>query len=208
MKLLGKAMSRPVTREKSPFSTVGAKANPLGVHKKHKKNWIAGAIKKPGALHAQLGVPQGKKIPAKTLSKASKTAKPGSTLARRLNLAKTLASFHHKMMKHHKMVQMGSSELVKEHEHLVKVLKGGDEKERASEAKKQGEELKEYKHAKHYKKRKENEGKKEDEAEEKSEHESADEDKKEGKKGEREEEMKEKRKKCKKHNKMSCKSCK
>jgi len=26
---------------------------------KKKKNWIAGAIKKPGALHAELGIKQG-----------------------------------------------------------------------------------------------------------------------------------------------------
>jgi len=28
------------------------------------KNFIAGAIKRPGQLHRDLGVPQGKKIPA------------------------------------------------------------------------------------------------------------------------------------------------
>ena len=33
-----------------------------------KKNWIAGAIKKPGALHEQLKVPKGEKIPAKKLA--------------------------------------------------------------------------------------------------------------------------------------------
>jgi hypothetical protein len=33
-----------------------------------KKNWIAGAIKHPGALHKETGVPQGKKIPAKKLA--------------------------------------------------------------------------------------------------------------------------------------------
>ena len=32
-----------------------------------KKFWIQKAIKKPGALHAALGVPKGKKIPAKKL---------------------------------------------------------------------------------------------------------------------------------------------
>lgn len=30
--------------------------------------WIQGAIKNPGALHRELGVPMGKKIPAKKLS--------------------------------------------------------------------------------------------------------------------------------------------
>lgn len=55
-----------------------------------KTNWIAGAIKKPGALHKQLGVPVDKKIPAKKLAAAKKKAKPGSALEKRLNLAKTL----------------------------------------------------------------------------------------------------------------------
>ena len=35
-------------------------------------NWIKGAIKHPGALHKELGVPEGKKIPAKKLAKAAK----------------------------------------------------------------------------------------------------------------------------------------
>lgn len=51
------------------------------------KNWIAGAIGKPGALHKQLGVPMGTKIPAKKLTAASKK---GGLLAKRANLAKTL----------------------------------------------------------------------------------------------------------------------
>lgn len=52
-----------------------------------KKNWISGAIKHPGALHKQLGIPEGKTIPAKKLNAA---AKKGGTLGRRANLAKTL----------------------------------------------------------------------------------------------------------------------
>ena len=36
------------------------------------KKWIAGAIRHPGALHKELGIKQGKKIPAKTLAKAAK----------------------------------------------------------------------------------------------------------------------------------------
>jgi len=51
------------------------------------KNWIAGAIKKPGALHKELGVPEGKKIPEKTLAKAAK--KPGKE-GQRARLAETL----------------------------------------------------------------------------------------------------------------------
>ena len=49
--------------------------------------WIQKAIKKPGALHKQLGVPMGEKIPAKKLSKA---AEAGGTLGRRARLAQTL----------------------------------------------------------------------------------------------------------------------
>src|SRR5581483_7934045 len=41
-------------------------------HKKHHKNWIQGAIKHPGALHSELGVPQGQKIPPKKLAAAAK----------------------------------------------------------------------------------------------------------------------------------------
>lgn len=52
--------------------------------------WIQEAIKKPGALHKQLGVPAGEKIPAKKLSAAAK--KPG-TLGKRARLAETLKGF-------------------------------------------------------------------------------------------------------------------
>lgn len=52
------------------------------------KNWIAGAIKHPGALHKSLDVPKGEKIPAKKLEKATKSDNP--LLAKRANLAKTL----------------------------------------------------------------------------------------------------------------------
>ena len=52
-----------------------------------KKNWIQGAIKKPGALHEELGVPKGKKIPEAKLEAAAK--KPGK-LGQRARLAETL----------------------------------------------------------------------------------------------------------------------
>jgi hypothetical protein len=51
------------------------------------KNWIAGAIKKPGALKAELGVKKGEKIPAKKLAAATK--KPGK-MGQRARLAETL----------------------------------------------------------------------------------------------------------------------
>lgn len=56
------------------------------------KNWIAGAIKHPGALHRELGVPEGEKIPAKKLEKASHSS--NHKLAKRANLAKTLKKLH------------------------------------------------------------------------------------------------------------------
>jgi hypothetical protein len=51
------------------------------------KNWIAGAIKKPGALRKELGAKAGKPIPAKKLAAAAK--KPGK-LGQRARLAETL----------------------------------------------------------------------------------------------------------------------
>ena len=50
-------------------------------------NWIAGAVKHKGALHRQLGVPEGKKIPATKLAAA---AKKGGKLGARARLAQTL----------------------------------------------------------------------------------------------------------------------
>ena len=51
------------------------------------KKWIQGAIKHPGALHKQLGVPEGKPIPAATLAKAA--SQPGK-LGERARLAEVL----------------------------------------------------------------------------------------------------------------------
>lgn len=55
------------------------------------KKWIQKAIMHPGALHKQLGVPEGKKIPAKKLAVA---AKKGGTLGKRARLAETLKKLH------------------------------------------------------------------------------------------------------------------
>jgi len=55
------------------------------------KKWISAAIKHPGALHEQLGVPKGQKIPAKRLAAA---AKKGGKLGQRARLAQTLARMH------------------------------------------------------------------------------------------------------------------
>lgn len=51
------------------------------------KNWIAGAIKKPGALRAALKAKPGQPIPEKKLAAAAK--KPGK-LGQRARLAETL----------------------------------------------------------------------------------------------------------------------
>lgn len=54
------------------------------------KKWIQEAIKKPGALHKELHVPMGKKIPAKKLAAA---AKKGGKIGKRARLAETLKGF-------------------------------------------------------------------------------------------------------------------
>jgi len=54
-------------------------------------NWIKSAIKKPGALHKEMGVPQGQKIPAKRLAAA---ASKGGKLGQRARLAQTLKGMH------------------------------------------------------------------------------------------------------------------
>lgn len=74
----------------------------FNAHKMKHKNWIAGAIKKPGALRKELGVKAGKKIPAKTLTKA---AKKGGKEGKRARLAETLKGFKHK--KKHKFSFQG-----------------------------------------------------------------------------------------------------
>jgi hypothetical protein len=51
--------------------------------------WIQKAIKKPGQLHKDLGVPQGEKIPAKKLAAA---AAKGGKVGQRARLAETLKS--------------------------------------------------------------------------------------------------------------------
>ena len=51
------------------------------------EKWSQKAIKKPGALRKELGVPAGKKIPSSKLAAAAK--KPGK-LGKRARLAETL----------------------------------------------------------------------------------------------------------------------
>jgi len=55
--------------------------------KKAKSYFIGKAIKRPGQLHRDLGVPQGQKIPAAKLAAA---AKRGGKVGQRARLARTL----------------------------------------------------------------------------------------------------------------------
>lgn len=59
-------------------------------HHKEAGKWIQAAIKHPGALHRELGVKAGEKIPAKKLERAAK--KPGVE-GKRARLAETLRGF-------------------------------------------------------------------------------------------------------------------
>lgn len=56
-------------------------------------HWIQGAIKHPGALHRELGVPEGQKIPAKQLNAA---ADKGGVEGKRARLAQALRRMNHK----------------------------------------------------------------------------------------------------------------
>jgi hypothetical protein len=54
------------------------------------EQWIQGAVKQKGALHAQMGIPQDEKIPK---SKLDAAAKKGGKLGERARLAETLERF-------------------------------------------------------------------------------------------------------------------
>lgn len=58
-----------------------------------KKNWVQGAIKRPGQLHRDLGVPQGQKIPAAKLASA---AKRDDKIGQRARLAETMKGWKKK----------------------------------------------------------------------------------------------------------------
>ena len=55
------------------------------------KKWIQAMHMKKGALHEEMGVPAGKKIPAKKLAAA---AKKGGKIGKRARLAETLKKMH------------------------------------------------------------------------------------------------------------------
>lgn len=76
--------------------TIRRKDNPDDVTvyaKGGKTKFIQKAIKKPGALHEQMGVPMGEKIPAKKLAKAAKA--PGK-LGQRARFAQVLKGMRKK----------------------------------------------------------------------------------------------------------------
>ena len=56
-----------------------------------KEKWIQKMHMKKGALHEEMGVAKGKKIPAKKLAAA---AKKGGKLGKRARLAETLKKMH------------------------------------------------------------------------------------------------------------------
>lgn len=58
------------------------------------QKWIQGAIQHPGALHEELGVPQGQTIPQAKLASAANSSDP--TLARRARMAEELKGFKKK----------------------------------------------------------------------------------------------------------------
>ena len=87
----------------------GVSVETLGEEKK----WIAGAIKKPGALHKALGVPEGEKIPAEKLEKAAK--EPGK-MGQRARLAKTLKSLRKESLE-----RIEEAELTPKQEKIAKI---------------------------------------------------------------------------------------
>lgn len=61
--------------------------------KKKGKNWIKGAVKKPGALRRELGAKKGQKIPAAKLKAA---AKKKGKIGQRARLAETFKKMDRK----------------------------------------------------------------------------------------------------------------
>lgn len=59
-----------------------------------KPHWIHGAIGHAGALHRELGIPVGTKIPVRRIESAEHSENP--TLAARARLAETLRHLNHR----------------------------------------------------------------------------------------------------------------
>jgi hypothetical protein len=98
MRAAGGKVHADAAQDKKLIHAMGCKCGKCSGGRVERKdgggNWIAGAVKHPGALHRELGVPEGKKIPAKKLAKAAHSDNP--KLARRANLAETLKGLPHK----------------------------------------------------------------------------------------------------------------
>lgn len=84
-------------KQHDPMGNHQAKWDLLNRGTQHKKSggdalWIQSAIKHPGALHEELHIAEGKKIPLKRLNKATHSKDPA--IRKQASLAKTLRSFH------------------------------------------------------------------------------------------------------------------
>lgn len=88
-KVQRKAWTKETIRESLQEITVN-EARKDALDEAGDKHWIKGAIKHPGVLHRELGVPEGEKIPA---SKLNKAAHAGGKEGERARLAKTLKGF-------------------------------------------------------------------------------------------------------------------
>ena len=62
-----------------------------------KKKWIQKADLEKGALHKDLGIPEGEKIPLEALRRAAKSK--DKTIAKRARLALTMRGFKHESKK-------------------------------------------------------------------------------------------------------------
>jgi hypothetical protein len=87
MTLAGKKTPVSLTRDKELGATSMTAKKGAKVAKAKGGKWIQKAIKKPGALRAQLGAKPGKPIPAAKLAKAAKSK---GKLGQRARLAQTL----------------------------------------------------------------------------------------------------------------------
>lgn len=79
--------------EAAPYASPTQSA-PMGAQDMGGSDWIQGAIHHPGALHSELHVPQGQKIPAAKIAKAEHSSNPLE--AKRARLAVTLKKMHAK----------------------------------------------------------------------------------------------------------------
>lgn len=89
------------------------------------KKWIQKAIEKPGALHKQLGVPAGEKIPAEKLKTA---AEKGGKLGKRARLAMTLRKLHEE----YELSEEASNKINELEEHILNEYMDEEETEEPS----------------------------------------------------------------------------